>query len=134
MCLISCSQHGTCIDGSCVCDELWSGRSDFINYEGWSCDNFIPLNISLWAIVLAANILLQYRIFCAASIQLPKFWRRKRAAARQHKKLHYRSNPFVQLGIIAQISPLTMMVVAVKNLLKVTTLLLAAALLFLFVF
>ncbi|GBG31999.1 Teneurin-2 [Hondaea fermentalgiana] len=33
-----CGGHGTCVNGVCVCDAGWTGRSDFINTEDITCD------------------------------------------------------------------------------------------------
>lgn len=45
-----CSGRGQCINDLCVCDEYWTGRSDFLNLDGLACQNPIILDRTLFAL------------------------------------------------------------------------------------
>ncbi|GMH55965.1 hypothetical protein TrLO_g15812 [Triparma laevis f. longispina] len=56
-----CSFHGTCLNGTCLCDRGWTGYSDFINLKDQDCHNSIFSMHVLWicAAGLAGSAILQ---------------------------------------------------------------------------
>ena len=77
-----CSGRGQCIDGFCVCDELWTGRSDYIDLTGLACHYPILLDRVLFAIMTVAWTILWVYGFTVLQYQLERFWdRRKNARA-----------------------------------------------------
>ncbi|GMI04259.1 hypothetical protein TrVE_jg1515 [Triparma verrucosa] len=64
-----CSHHGVCVNGTCICDEGWTGYSDFINMGGRDCHSSIVIQDGLWtaAAVLAGLAILQIMIALRSS-------------------------------------------------------------------
>lgn len=51
---VECSSHGSCINNTCICDDNWSGASDFVNTESLDCqiNNYIILGLWILNIVV----------------------------------------------------------------------------------
>ncbi|GBG34050.1 Teneurin-4 [Hondaea fermentalgiana] len=51
-----CSGHGTCVNGTCICDAGWTGRSDWMNAEGIDCQIHMPTVKALYGILALAQV------------------------------------------------------------------------------
>lgn len=100
-----CGKHGHCEENVCVCDRFWSGKTDILNYDGWSCPAFEPLNVSLWSLTLVGMCILQVRIIKAFLNQWGNFSTLKKRAAKRGTKLRWWEFRPLLLVVIAQFSP-----------------------------
>lgn len=55
-----CSGHGTCVNGTCLCDAGWTGRSDWMNAEGFDCQIHMPTVKALYGVLALAQIIGYY--------------------------------------------------------------------------
>ena len=74
-----CSGNGVCVDMACVCNEGWTGRSDFVNAEGLDCH----INQSAVRWIWIASMVLVNLVYLLS-------WRVLRERWEQHKALQAR--------------------------------------------
>lgn len=113
VCIEDCGIHGQCMDNSCVCDKHWSGKTDFLNYDGFACVTYVPFERVLWAVVLLVGFRPQLRIIYVMVKHLPRLRHERNRAAKKGKKLRYRDAPFLQLSLISQFQLCSIIVIAI---------------------
>ncbi|GBG27494.1 Hypothetical Protein FCC1311_037172 [Hondaea fermentalgiana] len=100
--------HGTWNSTSnrCECDEWWSGKTDMLNFDGYACLTYEPVNMAIWCLPLIAITILQVRIVKAFRTQISAFWKMRARQAKRGMKLRWWQHKPLRLVLIAQISPI----------------------------
>lgn len=53
----ACSGQGTCVNNTCICNDGWTGRSDWINTEGTDCQIYENSIKFLWGLNIFFSLL-----------------------------------------------------------------------------
>lgn len=54
---VPCNGHGQCVNGTCVCNDDWSGVTDMTSFRGVDCATHLPTRKALLAVCLAVGLL-----------------------------------------------------------------------------
>jgi len=100
-----CNGHGSVNNASlCVCDEGWSGTSDFVLATGVQCQVFQDAIVALWSLTLLLTALMLWHAFPRVLFLVVRYRRRKAELSKKGKSFTLRGSNMGLLSILVGFS------------------------------
>lgn len=88
----TCSGHGECINNTCVCEDGFTGLSDWLNTENLDCQINIKIYKAFWGLNAAFAVLFQFKTFPKMKLRYDEFREKQKAIQASGKSISIRQN------------------------------------------